>query len=218
MVKSTALTAECEKKRCSWIMDRPGSKGDFQCGLMIPLDSNAGVPLCGVHLAAFIDASKRSMPDPSRDKITRLKSRISDLESALSLREAAHSAAIKLLLDQNKLLAGEVHKVSARLTGSSRVYLIRCGNRVKIGRSGNPRKRLEQIRRGDGCLMDATLNPAESQLIYETPGHAKEETALHQRFKAYRTAGEWFRIEGELKEYIATLDTRKVRGGSVSMP
>jgi len=213
MVKSTASPAEREKKRCSWIMDRPGSKGDFQCGLMVTLAGDTGVPLCEVHLDAFIDASKRSRPDPLRDQIARLKDRVSSLESALSTRESEHGSAVKLLLSQNKLLSGEVNKVSARLTDSSRVYLIKCGDRVKIGRSGNPRKRLEEIRRGAGCLMDATLNPAESQLIYEMPGHAKEEAALHQRFKAYRTAGEWFRIEGELMEYIATLDTRKVRGG-----
>lgn len=218
MVEATPSPAEREKKRCSWIMDRPGSKGDFQCGLMVSLDSNTGVPLCSVHLQAFFEASKRTMPDPSRDKIARLKSRISKLEASLSLRESEHSDAIKRLLAQNKLLVGEVYKVSARLTDSSRVYLIRCGDRVKIGRSGNPRKRLEQIRRGDACLMDTTLDPADSQLIYEMPGHAKEETALHQRFKAYRTAGEWFRIEGELKEYIATLDIRKVRGGLISAP
>lgn len=215
MVKSTASPAEREKKRCSWMMDRPGSKGDYQCGLLVSPDGDSGVPLCEVHLEAFLDSTKRTRPDPLRDQVARLKSRIADLELSLALRESEHSAAVKVLMDQKRLLVGEVHKVSARLTDSSRVYLIRCGDRVKIGRSGNPRKRLEQVRRGDGCLMDDSLDPSNAVLIYDMPGHAKEETALHQRFKAYRTVGEWFRIEGELRDYIATLDTRKVRGGAL---
>jgi len=211
MVKSTASTVEREKKRCSWTMDRPGSRGDFQCGLMIPFDSDTGVPLCEVHFKAFIDAYERDRPDPSKDKIASLKRRVAELEGAASTRAAAHGEEIQRLMRQNKALAKDVTTVNARLTDSSRVYLIRCGDRVKIGRSGNPRRRLEQVRRGDGVVIDASVNPADSQLIYEMPGHVKEETALHRRFKAYRTAGEWFRIEGELEEFIATLDTRRVR-------
>lgn len=209
----TGSPVEIEKKRCAWVMDRPGSKGDFQCGLMIRFDDGAGVPLCPVHLEEFYETLQRSRPSPLRDQVIRLKSQVAELRAERSAQGSAHSRTIVPILDNNKRLVGRVDILGSRLAENSKVYFIRCGSQVKIGRSGNPQRRLGEIRSGRGVVIAHGLRPSESQLIYESPGHADEEAELHRRFKAYRTDGEWFRIEGELEEYIQSLETRRVRGG-----
>ena len=223
MSNPTAPASKSGTKRCSWAMDRPGSKGDFQCGLIIPFSSNVGVPLCPTHWTAFVSSALVSHRGEAqgesrdieagfvtqRDEAQRenrdLTYRISRLQGERARATAASDAAIKALRAENNRLLERTNILRAGLASSSKVYLITCGDQVKIGRSGDPKKRLAQIQGGNACLMESTLNPAEARLIYEMPGHATEETELHRRFRAYRTTGEWFRIEGELADYIRGL-------------
>lgn len=74
------------------------------------------------------------------------------------------------------------------------IYFIRCEDFVKIGLAKDENKRLADMQVG---------NPFPLDLLFTEPGGFKHEAALHRRFAEYRSAGEWFRIEGALAEYIA---------------
>lgn len=80
---------------------------------------------------------------------------------------------------------------TGRGPAASVVYFMRVGNRVKIGYTTNLR------------LRRATLMP-EELMATESGGPARE-AELHTQFAAYRTSGEWFRLEGELADYIDQL-------------
>lgn len=71
------------------------------------------------------------------------------------------------------------------------VYYIRIGNRVKIGTSTNLRQRL------------ADLNPEEVMALER--GGRTVEMRRHRQFASLRTHGEWFRLEGELAQFIESL-------------
>lgn len=62
---------------------------------------------------------------------------------------------------------------------------------VKIGRSRNPVKRINHLQ---------TFSPVPLKALFILEGDRERE--LHQRFAQYRTSGEWFRVSGELKEFI----------------
>ena len=67
------------------------------------------------------------------------------------------------------------------------VYIIKCGNdRVKIGISNNPSKRLEQIQTG---------NPDKCELVsaYQSDDARETETILHSLLSDCRLEGEWFK-------------------------
>lgn len=86
----------------------------------------------------------------------------------------------------------KAHKEKER-DRSGYVYLI--GNRAhgfyKIGMSKNPAKRLNAIK--------GILPPFEVGLVWQShvDDMVKEEKRLHNRFKRYRTNGEWFQIPDE---------------------
>jgi hypothetical protein len=73
------------------------------------------------------------------------------------------------------------------------VYVIQCGDMVKIGYSRNVGQRLAQIR---------TSNPGAVRLVATLPGGAAEEKALHQRFAEFRSNGEWFHRRGAMRRWI----------------
>jgi len=73
------------------------------------------------------------------------------------------------------------------------VYVMEFEGYVKIGWSRNVAGRHSAIQ--DGL-------PEELRFLWCTPGTQARERALHRRFDAYRTRGEWFRHEGELAEWI----------------
>jgi hypothetical protein len=78
------------------------------------------------------------------------------------------------------------------------VYFFQKGRRqiVKIGYSGDHAERM-------GNLQQAT--PDRLRLIATLPGSRSVEAELHRRFRRYKVTGEWFRLEGELAEYVAGL-------------
>ena len=73
------------------------------------------------------------------------------------------------------------------------VYFIRCGGRVKIGTSDNPRLRVAECQTG---------NPEPIELLGTIPGTRTLEAALHARFAHLRGLGEWFELAGDLRSYI----------------
>lgn len=78
------------------------------------------------------------------------------------------------------------------------VYFIVADCFVKIGWTVDARKRLKELQ--TGC-------PFPMELRALLPGGVREETALHQRFKAYRIrrGNEWFRLEGDLAAYLESI-------------
>lgn len=70
------------------------------------------------------------------------------------------------------------------------VYVIGSteSTRVKIGRSETVNKRLTRIQR---------MSPVPLAVLWTTQGGTALESALHDRFKARRTHGEWFDFAGE---------------------
>jgi hypothetical protein len=63
----------------------------------------------------------------------------------------------------------------------------------KIGYSLNPEKRLKEIQ---------TCYPYRLIIHKKVVGDLKKEKWFHKVFSRYKTKGEWFRIEGDLKDYI----------------
>lgn len=78
------------------------------------------------------------------------------------------------------------------------IYVIRpeSGLAVKIGITQNLDKRLRMLR--TGTYEDLTV-------VWSGPGNLRIEQALHERFAAYRLQGEWFRLEGEVLEWVESL-------------
>jgi hypothetical protein len=71
----------------------------------------------------------------------------------------------------------------ARPRADEFVYFLQVGDRIKIGISRRPMKRLSAI---------VGAAPAPLKRIVVVIGNRTDESRLHQRFKAYRTGGEWF--------------------------
>jgi T5orf172 domain len=70
------------------------------------------------------------------------------------------------------------------------IYYLRTDGRLKIGYSGNVRRRMRQY-------------PPDSVLLAVHPGTPDLETEMHRRFAGSRAAGrEWFRETADLAEHI----------------
>jgi hypothetical protein len=70
---------------------------------------------------------------------------------------------------------------------------VRRGDKVKIGTTTQTvRHRLKDL--------------GQLQLLRRDGGGKKHESELHGRFAAYRIVGEWFRIEGELADYLGVTE------------
>jgi hypothetical protein len=76
------------------------------------------------------------------------------------------------------------------------VYFMKSGGMVKIGFTTDLEQRTKTIRNG---------NPHELTLLGAMPGTDDTEFFLHQMFAPYRSTGEWFRIEGALDVFLASL-------------
>lgn len=76
------------------------------------------------------------------------------------------------------------------------VYVVGFGPYIKIGISVNVTERLAGLQTGA---------PEKIVLYAVLDGWAAEEAALHKRFAHYRLNGEWFRNEGELAEWLRSI-------------
>lgn len=74
------------------------------------------------------------------------------------------------------------------------VYIIRCGDFVKIGHSKNPKRRIKDM---DACL------PIEPILLATFPARRFLETRLHFHLRHHRVRSEWFRWCEEIAEIVA---------------
>lgn len=107
--------------------------------------------------------------------------------------------------------AGQSHKqdgvVGVDATSNEFVYFVTAGPFVKIGKtSGSPDGRIAALQ--TGCPYPMVLAAYQS-------GGLQEEAALHFRFAEYRARpdGEWFRCEGALQAYIATVASGQAKAG-----
>jgi hypothetical protein len=79
-----------------------------------------------------------------------------------------------------KLLAGgQLRKLRKR----GFIYVVRAGDRVKIGFSKDIKRRISELQ---------TLFPDELELLLATPGSIVIEHSLHARFREFAVKGEWF--------------------------
>lgn len=76
---------------------------------------------------------------------------------------------------------------------SGLVYVVRSGGFAKIGYTGLIEERLRALR---------NTNPHEIKLIALFYGSMEHERLAHEKFKALRYRGEWFRVEGTLDRWI----------------
>lgn len=84
------------------------------------------------------------------------------------------------------------------------VYFVRLDDRVKIGKTLNLSQRLQ-----------AFSNPL-IQVVATEPGYTVRERQLHKRFANLRVAGEWFRLEAPLADYIRSLPGYRKNLGSAT--
>jgi hypothetical protein len=73
------------------------------------------------------------------------------------------------------------------------IYFLQSGDRVKIGYSRDPKKRIEAIARS---------SPHECKLTCLVAGEVVDERELHERFGAFRIHGEWFFLSPEIQSFI----------------
>lgn len=74
---------------------------------------------------------------------------------------------------------------------------------VKIGRSINPRSRMWEL--GAAC-------PVPLRMLIAVPWHDSNEQLIHRGFASFRIRGEWFRMDGELSEFVQTMMCPDVTG------
>lgn len=78
------------------------------------------------------------------------------------------------------------------------VYFIQAiaGGPIKIGYARDVEKRLRDLQCGSPFVL---------RVICTEEGGQKYEAQLHRRFAKWRLHGEWFRLEGELKDHLAAM-------------
>jgi hypothetical protein len=74
------------------------------------------------------------------------------------------------------------------------VYVLGFGDYIKIGVSANIDERMITLQTPEPVQLHALID-----------GWLSDEAELHRRFAKYRLQGEWFRKEGELADWVATL-------------
>jgi hypothetical protein len=130
-------------------------------------------------------------------RLARLERRKAELTLELS-KIAAEEAKIydefaydARVVDAPALLVDVVGREAPATSG---VYAVQgYGDFVKIGRAKNIRERLLGLQ---------GANPVPLKLLAVLSTNPEDEFVFHERFSDYRTIGEWFRLEGELKEFL----------------
>ena len=86
-------------------------------------------------------------------------------------------------------------RVRQSCSEKSFLYFIEAKNTgyIKIGRSVNPQQRLAQL---------STGSPVELIILGTISGGSNLEAELHRRFETLREKGEWFKANGELRDFI----------------
>ncbi len=84
-------------------------------------------------------------------------------------------------------------------TEGERVYFVRFGNKIKIGRAKDVKARLRSLQ---------AMSPVPLKLLWSQPGGARIELQYHHKFKDCRAHGEWFEIRGGLRDFLSNLGVR----------
>ena len=74
------------------------------------------------------------------------------------------------------------------------IYVAKANDAVKIGYSRNPLIRISSLQ---------TSSPYEIDVLLVIDGSIFDEHSLHKRFSHLRMAGEWFKFNGEIRDFIA---------------
>lgn len=80
---------------------------------------------------------------------------------------------------------------------TTKIYFIRCGEFVKIGKAKNPFHRKHNLQIGSPFLLE---------LLGWFEAEASEEQRLHQKLLGHHVRGEWFRWCDEIEKIVATLN------------
>lgn len=72
---------------------------------------------------------------------------------------------------------------------------------VKIGFSVKPNSRLKSLQ---------TSFPYKLSVLYKTKGSTQKEKLAHEKFKNHRLKGEWFNIDGDLKDFLKTCGVKNL--------
>ena len=116
-------------------------------------------------------------------------------EALLEIEEAVRS-------ELSVLRGSLLDMFDERSKHSEKIYFIRAGNLVKIGRSVNPRERLKALRSDKKqTIIPEQVDMSEAEIIAVFPGGRRVESALHFQFRRYRVAGEWFRLTREVRDF-----------------
>jgi hypothetical protein len=87
----------------------------------------------------------------------------------------------------------EQHRLNGTMKGLGHVYILRDKDRVKIGFSTDPINRIATIQNTGGGSY---------RVVACVPGTFADEQRLHVQFGSLRLHGEWFRVDGELREFL----------------
>lgn len=153
----------------------------------------AGLPLCEGHkkqLLAWherLGTKERVAERAAEQKTARAAARVQADERAWAERREQHARAVSL-----------------EASGPNIVYYIRreSDGLIKIGTSGNFRRRLPQLRAEHGAL----------RILATHRGGREREQDTHKRFAGQHVIGEWFRPEEPLLSWIVEVrQSRKNR-------
>lgn len=75
------------------------------------------------------------------------------------------------------------------------IYFVRCGRFVKIGVTGDLPTRFKYL---------SLASPEKPELLLSVMGKMTIEREYHERFAHLRSNREWFRLEGELVDFLRT--------------
>jgi hypothetical protein len=107
-------------------------------------------------------------------------------------------ARASMLTDKMMLTPQPVPLFDTAPDGWCYLYVFQSGTNVKIGRSVNPRLRLQQI-------QSSQADPVE--FIVAVPTHADFEPIVHQYFADACAHGEWYTLTDELGNFIEWLQS-----------
>lgn len=86
-----------------------------------------------------------------------------------------------------------VHPENDETLPKSNIYFVYDGESVKIGKADDPQKRVSGLQTGSSKSL---------KLLYTMKGDERLESFLHELFEPYRKVGEWFSVDGLLKEFL----------------
>lgn len=78
---------------------------------------------------------------------------------------------------------------------SAQIYFIKSGNKIKIGTSIDVKARMAKMQVGSAEKLE---------LLLTVPGGAERERQLHSQFAGDRLSGEWFKMSGAIRDFIAS--------------